>query len=51
VAGRALYAMLNEDQKAIADRRLWLPVSLLATGVMPPEMSDMAVRSGRRSSL
>jgi hypothetical protein len=26
-------------------------VSLLATGVMPPGMSDLATRSGRRPSL
>ena len=48
VAGRALYSTLNADQKAIADRRLWMPVSLLATGVMPSGMSDQ-VRSARRS--
>ncbi len=47
-AGRAFYATLTEDQKAIADRRLWLSVSLLATGVMPPGMSDIASRAGRR---
>ena len=47
-AGRAFYATLNDDQKAIADRRLWLSVSLLATGVMPPGMSDVAGRTGRR---
>jgi hypothetical protein len=47
-AGRAFYATLNDDQKAIADRRLWLSVSLLATGVMPPGMSDVAGRAGRR---
>ena len=51
VAGRAVYATLNEDQKAIADRRMWLPVSLLATGVMPPGMSEMSVRGGRGPSM
>ncbi len=44
-AGRAFYATLNDDQRAIADRRLWLSVSLLATGVMPPEWR----RAGRRT--
>ena len=33
--GRTLYATLTPDQKAIADRRLALPLSLLATGVVP----------------
>lgn len=47
-AARAFYATLNEDQRVIADRRLWLSVSLLATGVTPPGMSDAAVRGGRR---
>jgi hypothetical protein len=51
VAGRAFYSTLGDDQKRIADRRLWLPVSLLATGVMPPGMSDVAVRGGRRPPL
>jgi hypothetical protein len=47
-AGRAFYATLNEDQKAIADRRLWLSVSLLATGVTPPGMSEAPARTARR---
>jgi hypothetical protein len=47
-AGRTLYATLNDEQKVIADRRLWLSVSLLATGVVPPGMSDAAGRPGRR---
>lgn len=33
--GRALYALLSAEQKVIADRQLWLPVSLLATGIAP----------------
>lgn len=33
--GRALYATLSPEQKKVADARLWLPVSLLATGVAP----------------
>src|SRR5262249_43986396 len=48
VAGRAFYSTLSGDQKAIADRRMWMPVSLLATGVMPPGMSDSVARAGRR---
>ena len=48
VAGRAFYATLTDDQKVIADRRLWMPVSLLATGVMPPGMADVAVGGSRR---
>ena len=39
---------LNDDQKKIADRRMWMPVSLLVTGVMPPGMSDALAGSGRR---
>jgi hypothetical protein len=37
--GRTLYAALTPEQKAIADRRLALPLSLLATGVVPAGMS------------
>jgi hypothetical protein len=48
VAGRAFYGTLNDDQKKIADRRMWMPVSLLVTGVVPPGMSDAVVGSGRR---
>ena len=47
-AGRAFYATLNDDQKVMADRRLWLSVSLLATGVIPPGMSDVPARAARR---
>ena len=48
-AGRALYATLAPDQKVIADRRLSLSVSLLATGVMPAGMSDAGTgRATRR---
>jgi hypothetical protein len=36
--GRAFYATLSPEQKAIADRRLALPLSLLATGVVPAGM-------------
>jgi len=39
--GRALYALLSAEQKAIADRRLWLPVMLLATGVVPPASGEV----------
>jgi D-serine deaminase-like pyridoxal phosphate-dependent protein len=50
-AGRVFYATLTPDQKVIADRRLWQAVSLLATGVTPPGMSDLAAgRGGRRSA-
>ena len=49
-AGRGLYATLTPDQKAIADRHLALPVSLLATGVMPPGMSSSATGTARRSA-
>jgi hypothetical protein len=48
VAGRAFYGTLNEEQKAIADRRMWMPVSLLVTGVVPPGMSEAVAGSGRR---
>ena len=51
VAGRAFYATLNSDQKAIADRRMWMPVSLLVTGVVPPGMSDTLARTGRRTPM
>jgi len=37
--GRVLYATLTPEQQAIADRRLSLTVSLLATGVMPAGMT------------
>ncbi len=37
--GRALYTTLTPEQQAIADRRLSLTVSLLATGVMPAGMT------------
>jgi hypothetical protein len=47
-AGRVFYATLTPDQKAIADRRLWLSVSLLATGMTPPGMSDLAAGRGAR---
>jgi len=48
--GRALYATLTPEQKAIADPRLALPVSLLATGITPPGMQDASARSGRGRS-
>ena len=52
VAARAFYSTLNSDQKAIADRRMWMPVSLLVTGVVPPGMKDAVARnSGRRPPL
>jgi len=52
VAARAFYSTLNSDQKAIADRRMWMPVSLLVTGVVPPGMMDAVARnSGRRPPL
>lgn len=38
-AGKALYAMLTSEQKAIADRKLVLPMLSLATGASPPGMS------------
>jgi hypothetical protein len=50
-SGRALYAVLTESQKAIADRRLSLAVSLLATGVAPPGMTDGGGRGARRPPL
>lgn len=37
--GRTFYATLMPEQKVIADRRLALPLSLLATGVVPAGMS------------
>ena len=46
-SGRALYATLRPEQKAIADRRLALPLSLLATGVAPAAWADGGGRSGR----
>jgi hypothetical protein len=36
-AGKALYATLTGDQRAIADRKLVLPIRPLATGVVLPE--------------
>jgi len=48
-SGRTLYATLTPEQKAIADRRLSLSVTLLATGVTPAGMMDnSASRSARR---
>ena len=45
--GKALYALLSPEQKRIADSRLWLPVSLLATGLAPSAgATDGAVRGG-----
>jgi LTXXQ motif family protein len=38
-AGKALYATLTSEQKAIADRKLALPMLSLATGASPPGMS------------
>ena len=38
-AGKALYATLTSEQKAIADRKLVLPMLSLATGASPPGMS------------
>ena len=37
--GQALYALLSSEQKTIADRQLWLPLLLLATGVVPTTSS------------
>jgi hypothetical protein len=45
--GRSLYALLTPEQKAIADRRLAVPVLSLVTGVTPPG-SDAAERPPRR---
>lgn len=48
-SGRTLYAMLTPEQRVIADRRLSLVVTLLATGVTPAGMMDnSASRSARR---
>ncbi len=45
--GKALYATLSPEQKRIADSRLWLPVSLLATGLAPSaSAADGAARGG-----
>lgn len=38
--GAAFYATLSVEQKAIADRRMWLPLSLLATGIAPAGMNN-----------
>jgi hypothetical protein len=45
--GRTLYATLTPEQKEIADSRMWLPVSLLTTGLTPAAKSDAAGRGGR----
>jgi hypothetical protein len=37
--GHAFYATLTPEQKVVADRRLALPLALLATGVVPAGMS------------
>jgi len=47
---RALYATLTPEQKAIADPRLALPVSLLVTGRAPAGMMDGAARGERGRS-
>jgi len=49
-SGRELYATLTPEQKAIADRRLSLAVSLLVTGATPAGMIDGAGRDGRGRS-
>ena len=48
--GKALYATLTPEQKAIADPRLAAPLSLLATGVAPAGVPDVGARSGRGRS-
>jgi hypothetical protein len=42
--GRTFYATLSAEQKAIADRRMGLPLSLLATGVAPTGTANGAGR-------
>ena len=45
--GKALYATLSSEQKRVADSRLWLPVTLLATGLAPSAgAADGAARGG-----
>jgi hypothetical protein len=44
VAGKVLYATLTSDQKAIADRKLVLPLRPLATGVALPGIGDAGGR-------
>lgn len=46
-AGKALYALLESEQKTVADRRLVLTIRPLATGVVLPAIGD-AGRSGDR---
>jgi hypothetical protein len=48
--GRALYAMLAPEQKAIADPRLALPLSLLVTGIAPATTVDLGSRGKRGRS-
>jgi len=49
-AGKALYAMLTSEQKAIADRKLVLPIRPLAIGVALPGIGDAGYRGGRSTS-
>jgi hypothetical protein len=48
--GRALYAILTPEQKAIADPRLAAPVSLLVTGFVPAAMLDAGSGGARKRS-
>ena len=48
--GRAFYAALTPEQKRVADARLALPLSLLATGMAPPRVTDSPSRAGAGSS-
>lgn len=43
-AGKAFYATLSDDQKAIADRKLVLPIRPLAAGVVLPGRGEAGAR-------
>jgi plasmid replication initiation protein len=45
-AGKALYATLTTEQRAIADRKLVLPIRPVATGVVLPGTGDAGRASG-----
>jgi hypothetical protein len=46
-SGKTLYAMLSPEQRAIADRRLLLPMLSLANGLPPPGRGGTDSRSER----
>lgn len=46
-SGKTLYALLSPEQRAIADRRLVLPMLSLANGLPPPGIGTAGLRGDR----